>query len=633
MSKRNHKKKNIAASNAKAEMDAVNTQVQNTETQDTETQDAETAEVQEEAVEAEFSESAEEATEAVSKDTEAAETAGKETETVNESATEATDEGTVSVGEVDFSDDNPEVSADTETNSDKTDSEEADSDADETDTDVKDDANDDEIDSAESDKKDEKKANLKQAAEADVRKEAARVAKDKHERKKSDASASVQDEKREARRKRRIRNQVLSYIVIILLVAILVGIGVFAYLKFIKPISNTETTENVIEVSEATEQTEDIINDMLGMEDDISEPVVEPVDDVVEPEPEPDLLGEYVAGIIADMSLEDKVAGIFMVTPESITGATVATIAGDATQRALDKYAVGGIVYSDKNISNKDQFTTLIEKTSAMVKYPTFFAFSEEGGDMGALAKAGYYEAEQSASDIAATDDVTNAYSAGVSIGFAMNEIGLNVNLAPVADLAIVTDNILGGRIYSDNSGQVLTYANEMMRGLEDGNVTACVKYFPGVGMITENPEAGRVVSERTDEEFSSAEFLIYQNLIENGANMIMISNVVYSAYCDVPASLSEDVVTGILRNRLGYNGIVISGNLSDMAVSQYYGSDEAAIAALKAGCDILFCPEDFETAYEGIIQAVNDGVIDEKRIDNALERILRVKYAEAYEQ
>lgn len=619
MSKRNHKKKNIAASNAKAEMDAVNTQVQNTETQDTETQDAETAGVQEEAVAAELSE--------------AAETAGEETETVNESATEATDEEAASVGEDDCNADNPEVSADTETNSDKTDSDEADSDADENDTDVKDDANDDEIDSAESDKKDEKKTNLKQAAEADVRKEAARVAKDKHERKKTDASASVQDEKREARRKRRIRNQVLSYIVIILLVAILVGIGVFAYLKFIKPISNTETTENVIEVSEATEQTEDIINDMLGMEDDISEPVVEPVDDVVEPEPEPDLLGEYVAGIIADMSLEDKVAGIFMVTPESITGATVATIAGDATQRALDKYAVGGIVYSDKNISNKDQFTTLIEKTSAMVKYPTFFAFSEEGGDMGALAKAGYYEAEQSASDIAATDDVTNAYSAGVSIGFAMNEIGLNVNLAPVADLAIVTDNILGGRIYSDNSGQVLAYANEMMRGLEDGNVTACVKYFPGVGMITENPEAGRVVSERTDEEFSSAEFLIYQNLIENGANMIMISNVVYSAYCDVPASLSEDVVTGILRNRLGYNGIVISGNLSDMAVSQYYGSDEAAIAALKAGCDILFCPEDFETAYEGIIQAVNDGVIDEKRIDNALERILRVKYAESYEQ
>lgn len=633
MSKRNHKKKNITAPNAKAELGAVNTQVQNTETQDTETQGAETAEVQEEAVAAELSEATEEATEAVSKDTEVAETAGEETETVNESSTEATDEEAASVGEADCNDDNPGVSADIETNSDKTDSDEADSDADENDTDVKDDANDDEIDSAESDKKDEKKANLKQAAEADVRKEAARVAKDKHERKKTDASASVQDEKREARRKRRVRNQVLSYIVIILLVAILVGIGVFAYLKFIKPISNTETTENVIEVSEATEQTEDIINDMLGMEDDISEPVVEPVDDVVEPEPEPDLLGEYVAGIIADMSLEDKVAGIFMVTPESITGATVATIAGDATQRALDKYAIGGIVYSDKNISNKDQFTTLIEKTSAMVKYPTFFAFSEEGGDMGALAKAGYYEAEQSASDIAATDDVTNAYSAGVSIGFAMNEIGLNVNLAPVADLAIVTDNILGGRIYSDNSGQVLAYANEMMRGLEDGNVTACVKYFPGVGMITENPEAGRVVSERTDEEFSSAEFLIYQNLIENGAKMIMISNVVYSAYCDVPASLSEDVVTGILRNRLGYNGIVISGNLSDMAVSQYYGSDEAAIAALKAGCDILFCPEDFETAYEGIIQAVNDGVIDEKRIDNALERILRVKYAESYEQ
>lgn len=486
------------------------------------------------------------------------------------------------------------------------------------------------VDSEEDDASEDKPAGkVTSAVEADVRKEAARVAKNKHEREKAGTSAEIIDERREARHKRRVRNTVVAYVVVAVLILAIVCAAVLVVFKYGRKNPTTNPNDGVIAVTEPTEQTEDIINDMLGMEDDISEPVVENPEPEVVPEPEPDLLGEYVNSVIESMTLEDKVAGIFMVTPESITGATVATIAGDATSRALDKYAVGGIVYSGKNISNKDQFSTLIEKTAAMVKNPTFFAFAEEGGTFSNLANAGYYTAEDSAVNIGATGDVTNAYSAGVTIGFAMREIGLNVNLAPVADISTATDNILGARIYSENAGEVLAFSNEMMRGIEDGNVTACVKYFPGLGMISENPENGRVVSERTDEEFSESEFLVYQNLIENGANMIMMSNVVYTAYSDIPASLSEEIVTGILRNRLGYDGIILSGNLSELAISQYYGSDEAAIAALKAGCDMIMCPEDFEAAYEGILQAVNDGVIDEKRIDNALERILRVKYAE----
>ena len=486
------------------------------------------------------------------------------------------------------------------------------------------------VDSEEDDASEDKPAEkVTSAVEADVRKEAARVAKNKHEREKAGTSAEIIDERREARHKRRVRNTVVAYVVVAVLILAIVCAAVLVVFKYGRKNPTTNPNDGVIAVTEPTEQTEDIINDMLGMEDDISEPVVENPEPEVVPESEPDLLGEYVNSVIESMTLEDKVAGIFMVTPESITGATVATIAGDATSRALDKYAVGGIVYSGKNISNKDQFSTLIEKTAAMVKNPTFFAFAEEGGTYSNLANAGYYTAEDSAVNIGATGDVTNAYSAGVTIGFAMREIGLNVNLAPVADISTATDNILGARIYSENAGEVLAFSNEMMRGIEDGNVTACVKYFPGLGMISENPENGRVVSERTDEEFSESEFLVYQNLIENGANMIMMSNVVYTAYSDIPASLSEEIVTGILRNRLGYDGIILSGNLSELAISQYYGSDEAAIAALKAGCDMIMCPEDFEAAYEGILQAVNDGVIDEKRIDNALERILRVKYAE----
>lgn len=548
----------------------------------------------------------------VAEQTEAEETASDAEQTANEDAADA---GADRVDDADSEENaDSEKDAEVEENADS----EEDAEAEEN------------VDSEEDDASEDKPAGkVTSAVEADVRKEAARVAKNKHEREKAGTSAEIIDERREARHKRRVRNTVVAYVVVAVLILAIVCAAVLVVFKYGRKNPTTNPNDGVIAVTEPTEQTEDIINDMLGMEDDISEPVVENPEPEVVLEPEPDLLGEYVNSVIESMTLEDKVAGIFMVTPESITGATVATIAGDATSRALDKYAVGGIVYSGKNISNKDQFSTLIEKTAAMVKNPTFFAFAEEGGTYSNLANAGYYTAEDSAVNIGATGDVTNAYSAGVTIGFAMREIGLNVNLAPVADISTATDNILGARIYSENAGEVLAFSNEMMRGIEDGNVTACVKYFPGLGMISENPENGRVVSERTDEEFSESEFLVYQNLIENGANMIMMSNVVYTAYSDIPASLSEEIVTGILRNRLGYDGIILSGNLSELAISQYYGSDEAAIAALKAGCDMIMCPEDFEAAYEGILQAVNDGVIDEKRIDNALERILRVKYAE----
>ncbi len=616
MSKRNHKKRNIMASkdNDKLEKSEEETAVEETEV------NAESESASEENTEAE----AQNVNESVDDSENVSEEAKSDDEAAAESDEEPDDEAEEDSAKAD------EESANG--TDEESDGDESDNKSDENSKSVKSDKAKKDADNSDNAKEKTHISKKASAVEADVRKEAARVAKNKHDRDKAANAAADKDEKREARRKRRVRNQVISYIVVVILVLALIGIGVFAYFTFFGKDKSPETSGNTIEVTESTEQTEDIINDMLGMEDDISEPVVEPtpVEDI--PEPEVDLLGEFVKAQIEAMSLEDKVAGIFMVTPESITGATVATIAGDATTRALEKYAVGGILYSSKNVSNKEQFSTLIETTSSLVKYPTFFAFTEEGGSVGSLAQAGYYDAEDSAATIAATADVTNAYSAGITIGFAMNEIGLNVNLAPVADLADISGNVLGNRIYSDSIGDVVGFANEMMDGLEDSKITACLKYFPGLGMVTTNPESGRVTSDRTDEEFTDAEFVIYQTLIDNGANMIMMSNVIYTAYSEVPASLSEEIVSGILRDRLNYDGIIISGNLSDMAVSQYYGSEEAAIYALKAGCDMILCPENFEAAYNGIIKAVNDGVIDEKRIDNALERILRVKYAEDFE-
>lgn len=468
------------------------------------------------------------------------------------------------------------------------------------------------------------------------------AAKASEERKKLAADsehAKEMDERRAIRHKRRIRNQIISYVAVALFAVILAAGVYFILNKFVLNKNNAGNGGNaetaVTENTTATEPTDDMITDMIGDETDIEQPVVEePVQTEETVTTETDPLDDYVAGIIDSMTLEEKVAGLFITTPESITGVNLATIAGDGTKAALEKYAVGGIVYSQKNISNTTQFSEMVSKTLTMVKYPTFIAIAEEGGNVSPLAAAGYYELQSSAAELASTGDVTAVYSAGVNIGLAMNDIGFNLDLAPVADISSVSGNILGNRCFADTAIGASEYVNSYFTAIEDSGVTACLKYFPGLGCVTADPASGRVVCDRTQDDFGSGELLVYQSAIENGANMIMMSNAVYSAYDDsAPASLSEALVTDLLRNQLEYDGIILSGNLSDAAISSYYSADEAAILAIKAGCDMLQCPENFTTAYEGVIAAVNDGHIDEERIDDALTRILRVKYADTFDE
>ena len=112
---------------------------------------------------------------------------------------------------------------------------------------------------------------------------------------------------------------------------------------------------------------------------------------------------------------------------------------------------------------------------------------------------------------------------------------------------------------------------------------------------------------------------------------MVMVSLMAAPALTgsNEPCALSSEVVTGLLRGQLGFNGVVITDALNMSAVSEYYAADEAAILALKAGCDMLLMPEDFEKAYNGVLQAVRDGVISEERVNDSLRRIYRIKYAD----
>ncbi len=433
----------------------------------------------------------------------------------------------------------------------------------------------------------------------------------------------LEQAQREERRKRRIRNQVISYITLIVFV-LLVALGCVFLIQSVR--------KNATEQSGEQQEQQEMIDAMLGGEEEIQAP--EETEAVVELTPE-QKLDEIVTAGIEVMPLEDKVAGLFIVTPEAITGVSTAIKAGDGTREALAKYAVGGLVYFKKNIQSEEQIKEMIDNTNLYTKYPLFIATDEEGGSVSRVAEAGLGSKVDSAKAIGATGQPENAHEAGVTIGTYLKELGFNLDFAPVADISNVSGSKMADRAYGDSADSVSEYVNAMMQGLEEQHVTSCLKHFPGIGSVTADTHDGLASTDRSREDFEANEWKVFQAGIDAGANMVMVGHISAPALTgdNTPVSLSSTVVTDILRNQMNFKGVIISDALNMGAITEYYAADEAAVMALRAGCDMVLMPEDFEKAYNGVLDAVQNGTISEERINDSLKRIYRIKYADRIEE
>lgn len=429
-----------------------------------------------------------------------------------------------------------------------------------------------------------------------------------------------QQEKREARRKRRIRNQVLAYVTVAAFVIALAAGIVFGVQYLTK------------ESHRRQQQKQDQVDQMLEGEESIEESTKESEDEpvVVELTPE-QKLDEIVNAGIEVMPLEDKVAGLFIVTPESITGVTTAVKAGDGTKEALTKYSVGGIIYQTKNIQSAEQFKEMIETTKLYSNYPLFIAVEDEGGSISPLAEKGLVDKQDNAKAQAENGGADKAYEAGSAMGSYLKEYGFNLNLAPVADLNSVDNSIMKNRAYGSEADKVSPCVTSMVRGLKEQHVSACLKHFPGMGSTAQNTDEGLASTDRSAEDFRANEFAVFQAGIDAGADMVMVSHMAASSLAgdNTPCSMSSAVVTDILRREMGFDGVIITDSMSIAAVSDYYEAGEAAVLALRAGCDMILMPEDFEKAYNGVLEAVQSGVISEERINDSLRRVYRIKYAD----
>ncbi len=425
-------------------------------------------------------------------------------------------------------------------------------------------------------------------------------------------------ERREQRRKRRKRSTVIAYLILIVL---LVGIGVVGYFGVIEIKQlKTDYDERVLAgLEEASTEAalEESATEEASTDTEVTKEVVE---EVAEPEDTTDELDELVDVLIADMTLEEKIAGLFIVSPESLTGVTTQTAAGNATKTAIEENPVGGFIFTSKNYTSKSQFQEMLTNMKTYAKFPLFMAVDQEPGSDTSFGLT-QSDAQSAISDAATAGAVYSIFADGLSDAY------LNMVFSPLADIVSEDGNSsLQGRTFGNDAEAAKPLVAAAVNSIED-TMSAVAKTFPGEGSVNSDKELTK-----SAEELKNAELISFEGALN--ASSIIVSNLYATGITGekIPACLSSDVIT-LLRDYLGYSGIIMTDYLNEETVTANYLSADAAIAAINAGCDLLLCPKNYKEAYNALFDAVNNGELSEERINESLHRIYRVKYKEALDE
>lgn len=371
---------------------------------------------------------------------------------------------------------------------------------------------------------------------------------------------------------------------------------------------------------------------VLGFEESTAE---ETEMQLIEEKSPEQLLEERIDAKMAQMTLEERVLQMFMITPEALTGYGTVTAAGDVTYQSLQKYPVGGIILFAQNVIDPDQLGTmngnLQNYSEEITGLPMFISVDEEGGKVARIAKNSNFSVETFSDmrSIGDSGDTAKAYEVGNTMGAYLNQYGFNLDFAPDADVLTNPDNqVIGTRSFGTDPYVVSEMTQSVVKGLEDNQVYACLKHFPGHGATSGDTHAGYAYTDKTLDELMQSELVPFSNGIQNGVHFIMVSHIAAPQVTgdNLPASLSPYMIQNVLREQMGYDGIVITDAMNMGAISDSYGSADAAVRAVNAGADIVLMPKDFVNAYQGVLNAVENGTISTDRIDESVRRILRLK-------
>ena len=298
----------------------------------------------------------------------------------------------------------------------------------------------------------------------------------------------------------------------------------------------------------------------------------------------------------------------------------------------LQKYPVGGVILFSRNIWNRKQTKKLIRKLQKNAAMPMFISVDEEGGDVARIGNNKKMKTDTfpTMEEIGKTQDADYVYYMASTIGSQIGELGFNVDFAPVADVKTSEMNSeIGTRSFGDDPKKVAEFVSAYVKGLESQNICSTLKHFPGQGSSSGDTHQGSVDIDSSISKLRKIDFVPFVSGIEAGADFVMVSHISVSRVTETsePASVSKLIMTTILREELDYSGLIVTDAFDMACITDKYSAAEAAVKSFNAGADIILMPQDLPEAYDAILSKVKSGKITEKRLNDTVQRILKLKF------
>ncbi|MBD7945318.1 MULTISPECIES: beta-N-acetylhexosaminidase [Psychrobacillus] len=327
---------------------------------------------------------------------------------------------------------------------------------------------------------------------------------------------------------------------------------------------------------------------------------------------------------VDSMSLEEKVG-------QMIFGGIEGVELSEKSREMIREDKVGGIIFFKDNLVNANQIVTLLNSIKAenmQQQYPLFLGIDQEGGRVTRIPELNNLPTNK---QIGKKDNPALAFQLGELLGKQLNAFGFNLDFAPVLDVDSNPNNpVIGDRSFGSDPKLVSELGISTMKGLQSENVISVIKHFPGHGDTEVDSHIELPIVSKNMKELQALEFIPFQNALKSGADVVMIGHILLPEIdANKPSSISNVVITKILREQLKYEGVVMTDDMTMKAILDNYEIGEAAVEAVKAGNDIVLIAHDYEKvqrAIQAILEAVQNEEIKVEQIDRSVERILQLK-------
>ncbi|MBE9913047.1 beta-N-acetylhexosaminidase [Paenibacillus donghaensis] len=331
---------------------------------------------------------------------------------------------------------------------------------------------------------------------------------------------------------------------------------------------------------------------------------------------------------ISKLSLEQKIGQMFICGFHTL-------VPDDQIRKLIEDYHLGGVIYFRRNIDKPQQVASLSASLQKLAadhgNLPLWIAIDQEGG---MVARIDHKQISRIPGNMAlgATDHPDYSYEVSKISAEELLQLGINMNFAPCLDVNNNPHNpVIGVRSFGENPDKVSEHGAAVIKAFQEKGLSAAAKHFPGHGDTNVDSHMGLATVEHDVERLQQVELKPFIKAIQQGVDVIMTAHVIFPAIEPepIPATLSRSVLTGLLREDLAYDGIIVTDCLEMHAIAKFFGVGEGAVKAVEAGADVVLVSHtlsDQIEAIEAVKNAVRSGRISEKTIDAAVERILKLK-------